>query len=187
MLRVSESIFSVKIGHLLKFSRRNLAHIQATELCGEKAANLQTTLIHLQWQRKHVERAVQDLGTGVTTANGIPDEASEETAPIVAVAGSTKDDYLKARSSSRSRMGSSTAGISSQVALASPGENKMPNSRPAAAEPGGLEMLQLTAKGQALSSAVMVVEGVLHKMEKQARSSAVCLSWCDGEKAATLV
>lgn len=35
--------------------------------------------------------------------------------------------------------------------------------------PEGLEVLQLMAKGQALSSAVVVVEGVLHKMEEQAR------------------
>lgn len=149
---------------------------QATELCGEKAANLQTTLIHLQWQRKHVEqrlmakRSVQDLGAQANTANaGFPvGGASEETTPIVA--GATKDDGCSMeRSSSRSRVGSSTAGLSSPVALASPGESKRPNSRPAAAAPEGLEVLQLMAKGQALSSAVLVVEGVLHKMEEQAR------------------
>lgn len=153
-----------------------LVHKQATELCGEKAANLQTTLIHLQWQRKHVEqrlmakRAAGDLGTEATTADaGIPfDGSSEETAPLVA--GTTQHDGCSiARNSSRSRAGSTTTSTSPRVALASPGDNKRPNSRLAAAESEGLEVLQLVAKGQALSSAVMVVESVLHKMEEQAR------------------
>ena len=36
-------------------------------------------------------------------------------------------------------------------------------------EPDGLEVLQLKAKGQELARAMVVVEGVLHKMEEQAR------------------
>lgn len=46
-----------------------------------------------------------------------------------------------------------------------------PSSRPAAES--GLEMLQLKAKGQALARAVVVVEGVLHKMEEQASKTAL--------------
>lgn len=159
-----------------QYRSRYLVYKQATELCGEKAASLQTTLIHLQWQRKHVEqrlmtkRAVQDLGTEAFTADtAFPfDETSEETTPIET--GTTKNDGCSiALRSSDSQMGTSTTSISSPVAIASPGEDKRPNSRPATGEPEGLEVLQLMAKGQALSSAVMVVEGVLHKMEEQAR------------------
>eukprot|EP00752_Nemacystus_decipiens_P007096 g6358.t1 len=148
--------------------KRHAGHVirKATELCGEKAANLQTTLIHLQWQRKHVEqrlmanRGVGELDTEATTIT------SEETAPVAV--STTKDDGgSKARSSSRSRKGNSTTSTATPVAITSPEDNKRSNSRPATAEPEGLEVLQLMAKGQALSSAVMVVENVLHKMEEQ--------------------
>lgn len=109
------------------------------------------------------KRAVQDLDIDSTTANaGTPfDVALEETAPIA---------------TGKARMGSGTARRSTSVTIASPGENKSSTARPATGEPEGLEVLQLMAKGQALSSAVMVVEGVLHKMEEQARTLAVSSS-----------
>lgn len=120
------------------------------------------------------KRAVRDVGTEAIMADaGTPYGKSQETVPIAA--GTPEDGCSIARSSS-SRTGSGVTGISSPVALASPGENIGSISRPAAAEPEGLEVLQLMAKGQALSSAVMVVEGVLQKMEEQARSLAVPLS-----------
>lgn len=51
---------------MLLFIRSLRASIQATELCAEKAAELKTTLIHLQWQRKHVEhRRISQVGGGV--------------------------------------------------------------------------------------------------------------------------
>lgn len=132
------------------------------------------------------KRAVGDLGTEATTADaGIScGGSSEETSPIVA--GTTKDDGCStARNSGRSRTGSSTRSTSSPSVPASPGGNKRPHSRPTAAEPEGLEVLQLTAKGQALSSAVMVVEGVLHKMEEQARYLTASLRCLGGGNGAT--
>lgn len=68
---------------------------QATELCGEKAADLQTTLIHLQWQSKHVEqrlmaeRATRELDIAVATAataTAKPDENKLSTAAAAAAA-----------------------------------------------------------------------------------------------------
>lgn len=155
---------------------------QATELCGEKAANLQTTLIHLQWQRKHVEqrlmtrRAAHDVGNGDTEATAAGDDTTGEgvTATDTAVTKGSRGCPATAQSSnSRKRKGAIESSMSSPPM---PGSTKRSAPRAtAAAEPEGLEVLQLIAKGQALSSAVVVVEGVLHKMEEQARTRTV--SW----------
>ncbi|CAN0113324.1 unnamed protein product [Ectocarpus sp. 6 AP-2014] len=164
-------------GHVIRKASESQRARFATELCGEKAANLQTTLIHLQWQRKHVEqrlmarRAAHDLGNGDTEATIAGDDAASEglTATDAAVTKGSSGCPATAQSgNSRKRKGAIASSMSSP---SMPGSTKRSTSRTtAAAEPEGLEVLQLIAKGQALSSAVVVVEGVLHKMEEQARN-----------------
>lgn len=126
------------------------------------------------------KRAVQELGndTEPTTTVDVHvagDEFSEGTAPLAAI--TAGDDVCPAvRTSGRSRAGSTPSASTVAVAATAVGTpgvgGKRPNSR-SPSEPEGLEVLQLVAKGQALSSAVVVVEGVLHKMEEQARYLAV--------------
>lgn len=135
------------------------------------------------------KRAVQELSNDGDTEATIPtattttaavdahitsDEALTGNAPPL-TAITTVDDGCSAaaRSGGRTRTGSSTPSkpaVAVAAAVAPPGGGRRPNSRcSTTSEPEGLEVLQLVAKGQALSSAVVVVEGVLHKMEEQAR------------------
>lgn len=53
------------------------------------------------------------------------------------------------------------------------GNKQLSSSRGSGTEIGS-EALQLTAKGQALARAVVVVDGVLHKMEQQASGFSAC-------------
>lgn len=119
------------------------------------------------------KRAIQELSNGDTEATANVDthttgsEVSIGTAPRTTI--KSGDDGPVASASGRSRTGSSPSTSSVAVAaIETPGGCKRLNSC-STSEPEGLEVLQLVAKGQALSSAVVVVEGVLHKMEEQAR------------------
>lgn len=115
-------------------------------------------------------RAAHDLGNGDTEATVAGDNATSDgvTATDAHVTkGSSGCPATAQSSNSRKRKGAIASSMSSP---STPGSTKRSTSRAAAAaEPEGLEVLQLIAKGQALSSAVVVVEGVLHKMEEQAR------------------
>ncbi len=130
-------------------------------------------------QRLMTKREIQEIGncTKATPVDGSHpisvdgDGTSEGATPTES--GGTEDDYFLARSSGRNLAGGapSASSVAAAVAMAPEGI-KRPNSR-STAEPKGLEVLQLMAKGQALSSAVVVVEGVLHKMEEQASGNTV--------------
>lgn len=112
------------------------------------------------------KRAAQELSNGDPEAT-TRDELKIGTTTPTAI---PNDDggCLVAKKSGRSRTGSTPGTSVSGAAFGTPGGGKNPNPR-STSEPAGLEVLQLVAKGQALSSAVVVVEGVLHKMEEQAR------------------
>lgn len=149
---------------------------QATELCGEKAANLQTTLIHLQWQSKHVEQRLM----ADRAAREFAETAVEVGAANLSRAGAASTATVEVAAPSAVNNGaclgtrSHTSGVGTTTALAPPpsaGGDKRPGSLPRAGS-DRLEVLQLTAKGQALARAVVVVESVLQKMEEQARNLA---------------
>ena len=120
------------------------------------------------------KREIQEIGKGTETTvvdcshsiSGDGDGTSTGATPVQS--GTIKQNCFIASSSSRSPA-ETTPGVSAAEAegAAAPGGNARTNYR-SAMEPEGLEVLQLMAKGQALSSAVVVVEGVLHKMEEQA-------------------
>ncbi|CAM9822517.1 unnamed protein product [Scytosiphon promiscuus] len=166
-------------GHVIRKARACTMKTatMATELCGEKAANLQTTLIHLQWQRKHVEqclmarRAVQETGGGAeaaSTADGTTRDGFYQGVPLISPVKSRKDGCLVAEAGNQNQTGGTAKTSRMEAEVNTPKSNRALSLPCQKENPEGLEVLQLIAKGQALSSAVVVVEGVLHKMEEQA-------------------
>lgn len=93
---------------------------QATELCGEKAADLQSTLIHMQWQSKHVEqrimaeRATRELDIA---AVGKLDETkfSKAAAAAAAAAVTAATDAPSAKGDGESEMGELTPQLQGRI------------------------------------------------------------------------
>ena len=158
--------------------------MQATELCGEKAANLQTTFIHLQWQSKHVEQRLMverasreisnaTIAAAATTLATVDDNGGEEplrgvaTAPAASSSAGTSAAVTTDKSVCQgTRDRRKRAGSESALAAATAATTLAPCPR---GGPDRLEVLRLEAKGQELARAMVVVEGVLNKMEEQAR------------------
>lgn len=145
---------------------------QAAELCGEKAANLQTTLIHLQWQRKHVEQRLMTHRGARELSKG--ERGDGDTSRTIAAKAVTTGANAAATGSFQglARKINDNGKVGAAESAAPSKGTKKPASR-SPSEVEGLEVLQLMAKGQALARAVIVVEGVLHKMEEQVNSTSI--------------
>lgn len=116
-------------------------------------------------------RVALELGDGteaVTAAANSSSDVVSQDVTAISPARSGNDGGLATQGGNQHKAGN-TAKVSQVVTAApTPGNSKASDVPRPKTNPEGLEVLQLMAKGQALSSAVVVVEGVLHKMEEQA-------------------
>lgn len=141
--------------------------VQATELCSHQGANLQTTLTHLQWQKKHIEqrRMTACAMAGMTrAATGSAVHPAIAAGPL-GDASSAEVNDLDGKNVIELLRSDDGADMKAEQRIG--GEAKANSWYPGVDLESEVDTAQLEAKGQALAQAVLVVESVLQKMEDQ--------------------
>lgn len=200
---LSQRIFAVSSARFARFifiyQPRVIFLLQAMEVCREKAADLQTTLVSLHWQSKHVEQRLMAERAARETL-GIAQDKSEAKLyesqhidgdikavklPQIAATSVTVSadaaEWGHCTSDGRAqqwRDGTCRNDTTVDAPDASVDSGKvsfsMPpdKSLPSGGTVGetGVEVMQLVSKMQALTRAITLVETVLQRMEERASS-----------------
>lgn len=132
---------------------------QAIELCSEKAGDLQTTLIHLQWQKKHVEQCRM-------AERGLQ-EVAQATENDISLAVIDSGEKYACNTSCQGGIGIVDGSVGLAAAKSLTEELASMAGLSCSLTGSTAEMLQLETKGRALAEAVAVVENALRKMEEQ--------------------